>query len=93
MDNETVCEMCGVVYHRNGRTSNNLCSFCYLYGDDCSKCSIKEFCKKWKESQEDSDFNATMWEEEEDDIRKSHHKSIRYGGKYKSRGKEKQREP
>jgi hypothetical protein len=41
----------------------------------------------------EGDFNATMWEEEEDDIRKSKRKSIREGGKYKSRGKEKRREP
>jgi len=32
-------------------------------------------------------------EEEEDKIRKSKRKSIREGGKYKSRGKEKRREP
>lgn len=32
-------------------------------------------------------------EEEEDKIRRSKRKSIREGGKYKSRGKEKRREP
>jgi hypothetical protein len=31
-------------------------------------------------------------EEQEDDLRRSHRKSDRYGGKYKGRGKEKRRE-
>lgn len=46
MSNEAVCEQCGIEYHRNGRIYNNLCSYCYLYGDDCNKCDIKEYCKK-----------------------------------------------
>lgn len=33
----------------------------------------------------EDDFNATMWEDEEDTLRKRKHKSIRYGGKYKGR--------
>lgn len=48
MSNEVVCEQCGIEYHRNGRIYNNLCSYCYLYGDDCNKCDIKEYCKKRK---------------------------------------------
>lgn len=40
------------------------------------------------------DFNATMWEDKEDKIRKNKRKSIRIQGKYgHARGKEKKREP
>jgi len=46
--------------------------------DDWERASIEDWIKT---------------EEEEDNIRKSKRKSIREGGKYKSRGKEKRREP
>lgn len=41
----------------------------------------------------EDDFNATMWEDDEDKLRKRKHKSIRVQGKYKGRGKTKRREP
>jgi hypothetical protein len=42
------CEQCGVEYTKGGRIYNNLCSFCFLFGDDCSKCPLKNVCKKEK---------------------------------------------
>lgn len=47
---------------------------------------IRDEFEKWLSEGE-------KWEEEEDDIRKSKRETIRNQGKYKSRGKEKRREP
>lgn len=53
----------------------------------------REFDVKIRDEFEKWLSEGEKWEEEEDDIRKSKRKTIRNQGKYKSRGKEKNREP
>lgn len=38
------CAQCGVEFTQGGRESK-LCSYCYIYGDNCNDCLVKQFCK------------------------------------------------
>lgn len=66
-----------------------------MWEDSEYSIKIRTEFEEWLEEDKklEGDFNVTMWEEKEDNIRKLKRKTIRKGGKYKERGKETRREP